>query len=104
MMLSPTTDDLGDPTGIGFQFESVCDDGAAHFTAKLNRLVRLQRCKFGWRLPPHPSSALPQTVVYSLLWMKQNKPIEYAASLELGRRYATAWDDPVLKPQTAQET
>ena len=23
--------------------------------------------------------------VYSLLWMKQNKPIEYAASLELGR-------------------
>ena len=35
--------------------------------------------------------------VYSLLWMKQNKPTAYAASLELGRRYATAWDDPVLK-------
>ncbi len=35
--------------------------------------------------------------VYSLLWMKQNKPIAFAASLELGRRYATAWDDPVLK-------
>ncbi len=32
--------------------------------------------------------------VYSLLWMKQNKPIAYAANLELGRRYATAWGRP----------
>ena len=36
--------------------------------------------------------------VYSLLWMKQNKPMAYATSLELGRRYSTKWDDPVLKP------
>ena len=36
--------------------------------------------------------------VYSLLWMKQNKPMPYAASLELSRRYSTKWDDPVLKP------
>jgi hypothetical protein len=35
--------------------------------------------------------------VYSLLWMKQNKPLKYAASVELGCRYSTAWDDPVLK-------
>jgi hypothetical protein len=40
--------------------------------------------------------------VYSLLWMKQNKPIAYAASLELGCRYSTAWDDPVLRLQTGQ--
>ena len=38
--------------------------------------------------------------VYSLLWMKQNKPIAYAATLEFGRIYATAWDDPVLKLPT----
>ena len=36
--------------------------------------------------------------VYSLLWMKQNKPMVYAVSLELGRRNSTKWDDPVLKP------
>lgn len=35
--------------------------------------------------------------VYSLLWMKQNKPTAFAASLELGRLYSTAWDSPVLK-------
>jgi hypothetical protein len=35
--------------------------------------------------------------VYSLLWMKQNEPIKYAESPELGRRYAAAWDNPVLK-------
>ena len=35
--------------------------------------------------------------VYSLLWMKQNKPLKYAASVELGCRYSTAWDEPVLK-------
>jgi hypothetical protein len=35
--------------------------------------------------------------VYSLLWMKQNEPIKYAESLELGRLYSTAWDEPVLK-------
>jgi hypothetical protein len=40
--------------------------------------------------------------VYSLMWMKQNKPMAYAANLELGRRYSTAWDDPVLKLQTGQ--
>jgi hypothetical protein len=40
--------------------------------------------------------------VYSLLWMKQNKPIAYAASLEFGRLYSKAWDDPVLKVQTGQ--
>jgi hypothetical protein len=38
--------------------------------------------------------------VYSLLWMKQNKPIAYAATLEFGRLYSKAWDDPVLKLQT----
>jgi hypothetical protein len=38
--------------------------------------------------------------VYSLLWMKQNEPKKYAESLELGRRYSTAWDDPVLRLQT----
>lgn len=35
--------------------------------------------------------------VYSLLWTKQNEPLKYAARLELGRRYSTAWDDPLLK-------
>jgi hypothetical protein len=35
--------------------------------------------------------------VYSLLWTKQNEPIANAASLEFGRIYSTAWDDPVLK-------
>jgi len=35
--------------------------------------------------------------VYSLLWMKQNEPSKYAANLELGRRYSTKWDEPVLK-------
>jgi hypothetical protein len=36
-------------------------------------------------------------LLYSLLWMKQNKPTAYAESVELGRRYSIAWDDPVLK-------
>jgi len=40
--------------------------------------------------------------VYSLLWMKQNKPTAYAASVEFGRLYANAWDDPVLRLQTGQ--
>src|SRR5258708_29907568 len=40
--------------------------------------------------------------VYSLLWMRQNKPIAYAATLEFGRVYSTAWDDPVLKLPTGQ--
>jgi hypothetical protein len=35
--------------------------------------------------------------VYSMLWMKQNKPIAYAAYLEFGCRNAKSWDDPVLK-------
>jgi hypothetical protein len=34
---------------------------------------------------------------YSLLWMKQNKPIAYAASLEFARIYSSSWDDPILK-------
>jgi hypothetical protein len=35
--------------------------------------------------------------VYSMLWMKANKPIAYAACLEFGRINAMSWDDPVLK-------
>jgi hypothetical protein len=35
--------------------------------------------------------------VYSMLWMKQNKPMAYAAYLEFGCRNAKSWDDPVLK-------
>jgi hypothetical protein len=42
--------------------------------------------------------------VYSLLWMKQNEPTEYAARVELGRRYSTAWDDPVLRLHTGQDS
>ena len=32
--------------------------------------------------------------VYKLLWMKENDPEKYAASIELGSRYTRSWDDP----------
>lgn len=32
--------------------------------------------------------------VYKLLWMKENDPEKYAASIELGSRYTHSWDDP----------
>ena len=32
--------------------------------------------------------------LYKLLWMKENDPEEYAASIELGSRYTQSWDDP----------
>ena len=35
--------------------------------------------------------------VYSVLWLKENKPTAYAACLGFGRVNATLWDDPVLK-------
>jgi hypothetical protein len=41
--------------------------------------------------------------VYSLLWMKRNNPTAYAAKVELGRVYSTAWDDPVLKLEAMQD-
>ncbi len=32
--------------------------------------------------------------VYKLLWLKQNNPEQYEATLELGKRYARFWDEP----------
>lgn len=32
--------------------------------------------------------------LYKLLWMKENDPEKYAASIELGSRYTHSWDDP----------
>jgi len=32
--------------------------------------------------------------IYKLLWMKENDPEKYAASIELGSRYTQSWDDP----------
>lgn len=32
--------------------------------------------------------------VYKLLWLKQNDPEKYAATLELGKRYTRSWDEP----------
>ena len=32
--------------------------------------------------------------VYKLLWLKQNNPEQYEATLELGKRYTRFWDEP----------
>ena len=32
--------------------------------------------------------------VYKLLWLKQNNPEQYEATLELGKRYSRFWDEP----------
>jgi hypothetical protein len=32
--------------------------------------------------------------IYKLLWMKENEPEKYVASIELGSRYTRSWDDP----------
>jgi hypothetical protein len=32
--------------------------------------------------------------VYKLLWLKQNDPEKYEATLELGNRYTRSWDEP----------
>lgn len=32
--------------------------------------------------------------VYRLLWLKQNEPEKYGATLELGNRYTRFWDEP----------
>ena len=32
--------------------------------------------------------------VYKLLWLKQNDPEKYAATLEFGNRYTRFWDEP----------
>jgi hypothetical protein len=32
--------------------------------------------------------------VYKLLWLKQNDPEKYAATLEFGKRYTRFWDEP----------
>ena len=32
--------------------------------------------------------------VYKLLWLKQNYPEKYQATLELGNRYTRFWDEP----------
>ncbi len=32
--------------------------------------------------------------VYKLLWLKQNDPEKYEATLELGSQYTRAWDEP----------
>ena len=32
--------------------------------------------------------------VYKLLWLKQNDPEKYEATLELGNRYTRFWDEP----------
>lgn len=31
---------------------------------------------------------------YKLLWLKQNDPEKYAATLEFGRHYTRFWDEP----------
>lgn len=37
--------------------------------------------------------------LYKLLWMKENDPEKYAASIELGTRYTHSWDDPKTVPR-----
>jgi sugar (pentulose or hexulose) kinase len=32
--------------------------------------------------------------MYKLLWLKQNDPEKYEATLELGHRYTRFWDEP----------
>jgi hypothetical protein len=32
--------------------------------------------------------------VYKLLWIKENDPEKYEASIELGNRYTQGWDEP----------
>ena len=32
--------------------------------------------------------------VYKLLWMKQNDPEKYEATLKVGNRYTLSWDEP----------
>jgi hypothetical protein len=32
--------------------------------------------------------------VYKLLWLKQNLPEKYEATIELGNRYTRLWDEP----------
>ena len=32
--------------------------------------------------------------VYKLLWLKQNDPEKYQATLEFGNRYTRFWDEP----------
>jgi sugar (pentulose or hexulose) kinase len=32
--------------------------------------------------------------VYKLLWLKQNDPEKYEATLEFGKRYTRYWDEP----------
>jgi hypothetical protein len=32
--------------------------------------------------------------VYKLLWLKQNDPEKYAATLEFGKRHTRFWDEP----------
>lgn len=32
--------------------------------------------------------------LYKLLWMKENDPEKYAASIEFGSQYTHSWDDP----------
>ena len=34
--------------------------------------------------------------VYKLLWLKQNDPEKYDATLELGSRYTRSWDEPKM--------
>ena len=34
--------------------------------------------------------------VYKLLWLKQNDPEKYDATLELGSRYTRSWDEPKI--------
>lgn len=34
--------------------------------------------------------------VYKLLWLKQNDPEKYEATLELGGRYTRSWDEPKI--------
>ena len=33
-------------------------------------------------------------VVYNLLWLKQNDPEKYEATLELGNQYTRFWEEP----------
>jgi len=34
--------------------------------------------------------------LYKLLWMRENDPEKYKASMELGSRYTRLWDDPKM--------
>ena len=35
-------------------------------------------------------------IVYKLLWLKQNDPEKYDATLEFGSRYTHSWDEPKM--------